>query len=371
MKSDGVLSWDTFYRSPLRLPADLKRVLVIDDLESFRHLVSRCLTPHGISVKEATTGEQGISIARAFKPDVIILDWVLKEVSGENVARSLREDAATKSISTIMVSSVMDPSDAHRARAAGAHLFLTKDQLQSALISYGRPAAGVLPISRRVLVIEDDEGSQEFIRHSLSGKGCELIFAQSGRSGLQQARLASPALILLDLGLPDLNGVEVFKALKADISTKDIPVLVMTAMADNFGALESLMQMLRPTDFLHKPFGADEFAARVLRILASSAGSSPSRQDLILKRGRIQVNLTRGEVHVEDRRKELTPQLLILLRLLISHQEAISVEKLLSDGWPTSKDPNTVKKTIQRLREALRLTPDPIASVGHGYKLVG
>lgn len=371
MKSNGSLSWDSFYRIPLRLPDDLKRVLVIDDLESFRQLVSRCLTPHGISVKEAATGEDGISIARAFQPDVIILDWVLKEVSGENVARLLRNDSTTKSIPTIMVSSVMDSSDAHRARAAGAHLFLTKDQLQTALVAYGRSTVGVHPISRRVLVIEDDEGSQEFIRRSLSGKGCELIFAQSGRNGLQQARLAAPALILLDLGLPDINGVEVFKALRADISTKDIPVLVMTAMADSFGALESLMQMLRPTDFLHKPFGADEFAARVTRILVSSDGSSSSRQDLILKRGRIQVNLTRGEVHVDDRRRVLTPQLLILLRILISHQEAIPVERLLSEGWPTNKDPNTVKKTVQRLREALRLTPDPIESVDHGYKLVG
>jgi DNA-binding response OmpR family regulator len=369
MKADSP-SWDMFSRNPRRLPADLKRVLVIDDMESFRHLVSRYLTPCGIAVKEAATGDEGMALARAFRPDVIILDWVLKEVSGEEVARRLRKDAATKSIPTIMVSGLIDPSEAHRARAAGAHLFLSKDQLQATLCAYGRPAA-TIPAAPRVLVIEDDSGSQEFIRRALYARNCDLIFAGDGKSGLRQARLAAPALILLDLGLPDLNGVEVFKALKTEEATKNIPVLIMTALSDSSGATDSLIAMLQTTDVLHKPFGADEFAARVARILNAPPGSSAAQQDLIMQRGRLWVNLTRNEVYAEGKRTALTPQLLVLLRLLLSHAEPLSVERLLAEGWPKNTDEAVVKKAVQRLRESLRLSPDPIAAVGHGYKLVG
>lgn len=360
----------------MRFPTNLTRVLVVDDTASFRGLVSRCLEPHGVVVKGAATSEDGLSIARTFKPDVIILDWVLKGLSGEHFARQLRKDAAINSIPTIMVSSVKEETDAARAVRAGANAFMTKDQIQGILLSYKRQE----PLRRlargRILVIEDDEGNQDFIRHVLTPQGYELAFARDGRIGLQAARRSRPALILLDLGLPGMNGVEVFKFLRESPETRQIPVLLMTAMADNSRVIDSFIETLRPTDYIHKPFGDEELIARVTRVLdappaGDDAGPNPMLKDLVLERGRIRMDLTTNKVYVQGRPVHLAQRRFDLLRILLSHQEDVSVERLLAEGWPGAEDPGTVKKTIQRLRNALGLADNPIVTVGHGYKLVG
>jgi len=356
----------------MRLPSHLARVLVVDDSESFRLLVSRCLKPQGVMVKGAAGVEDGLPIARLFKPDVIILDWILKGFSGEHFARQLRKDATISSIPTIMVSSVKEPTDAVRAVRAGANAFLTKDQLQTILLSYKRQET---PSARdRILVIEDDEGSRDFIRHVLSSKGYELEFAEDGGIGVQAAIRFNPGLVLLDLGLPGMNGVEVFKLLKERAETRKTPILIMTAMADDSRVMSSLVEALRPADFLHKPFGDEELVARVARVLgAPSAGEDAGLKprNLILERGRIRLDLTTSKVYVNGRRIQLAHKRFELLRILLSHQEPLSIERLLAEGWSQAEDTGTVKKTVQRLRKALGLPGDPIVTVGHAYKLVG
>ena len=372
-KADGPSGWPAFYRNPQRFPADLKRMLIIDDQDFLYRDVSQLLGPLGVRVKGAATGDEGMAIARVFLPDLIILDWILKEVSGETVARNLRKDPATQAIPTIMVSSIMEEGDAQRAQEAGAHLFLTKDQFRDVLNSYlPRKASGRAAV-QRVLVIEDDDGAQDLIRCVLTGKNRTLAFAADARSGLKAARESPPALIILDLRLPDLNGVEVFKLLRSELATKSIPILLMSAMEDESGTLDSLIATLRPTDFIRKPFGADDFASRVARLLEAPPfdEAGPVQRELILRRGRIQVDLSRHEVRVEGRIVKLSPRLFVLLRILITQQESVSVERLVLEGWPEGRDLDVVKKGIQRLREALSLRSDPIVVMDRGYKLIG
>lgn len=366
--------WASFYRDPRRFPLDVKRVLVIDDLEDFHRIVSRCLARHGVSVKGARAGAEGVALARAFQPDLIILDWVLKETTGEAVARLLRQDPATRSIPTIMVSAHIDAADAPRARAAGAHLFMRKEDLETKLLSYYEPAAPERPASRKVLVVEDDEGTQEYIRHILTKAGCETSFCRLGREGVEQARKTLPALVLLDVSLPDLNGVEVYSILRSDALTRGIRVMIMTSMSDAAGAMESAIRALHPDDFIHKPFGAEEFAARTLRLLdAATPDSAPGAPvpDLILRRGRISVDLTRHEVRAGSRLVELSPRLFALLRTLIVQEEPVSVERILAQGWPDCHDTGVLRKAVQRLRRCLNLAPDPIRYTGHSYQLIG
>ena len=131
-------AWAAFFREPQRLPAGLKRVLVIDDKKPFPQLAARCFEPK-VKVQSATGGEEGVALARALLPDLILVDWVMSEMSGEEVVRRLRQDPATRSIPTVLVSGYLDPDDSRealRARAAGADLFLTKDQVQVLMLTY-------------------------------------------------------------------------------------------------------------------------------------------------------------------------------------------------------------------------------------------
>jgi two-component system phosphate regulon response regulator PhoB len=332
-----------------------------------------------VKVEIASNGEEGVSIARVLLPDLILVDWVLKETSGENVVRALRTDAATKSIPTILVSSILDPTDpreSQRARSVGANLFLTKDQVRKILLSYDQePTSARRTRVGPILIIDNDPGIQFFVRRVLSAKTPNLVFATDGRKGLELARKIQPSAILLDLVLPVLNGVDVFKLLKADSTTKDIPILLMTGIPDTSGVVDSFVESLHATDCIRKPLGAEELAARVTRMLRSrpihAAEQTSAVEDLIVRRGRIQINLTRNKVSAEGRPIELWPSLYSLLRVLISHSEAVSVARIIADGGVEDQSPEAIRKGIQRLREALSLSDDPIVAVGRGYKLVG
>lgn len=360
---------------PSLLPDGLARVLVVDDFESFRLLVSSCLQPLGIAVAGAATGDEGLALARSFKPDIIILDWVLKgSMSGLNAVRELRKDDALKSIATIMVSSIKDPSDALRARAAGANLFLTKDQLQNVLQAYVERAAAARSGAARILIVEDDEEQQDFIRYSLSGEGCELEFAKDGATGLKSARLRAPALILLDLGLPGMNGVEVFKFLKDDAATRHVPVLIMTAMADDARVVDSLVRTLRPADYIRKPFGDRELAERIARLLAQPATAVPAGAGSpVLEKGRIRIDLATRTASVSGGKPlRLGDKQFELLCALLRRPDGLSRQELIVQLWNGSENGKVIDVTVQRLRQSLGLSRDEgIIAIPHGYKLVG
>lgn len=119
----------------------------------------------------------------------------------------------------------------------------------------------------RILSIEDDVDLQQVVTYALAKKGWDVVYAYDGKDGLDQARKFIPDLILLDMMLPGLNGIEVIKALKANASTRDIPVVVMTAYPSDAQFLKSAVLAMGAVEYLAKPVHIDELVSTIERLL--------------------------------------------------------------------------------------------------------
>ncbi len=202
-------------------------------------------------------------------------------------------------------------------------------------------------LTGRVLVVEDDEDIADVLRRSLRQEGHEVRSATGGADALRQAVEFVPDLVVLDLGLPDIDGVEVCRRLRSD---GDVPILILTARTDTEDRVEGLDA--GADDYLAKPFEREELLARMralLRRRPPRGAASLTVGDLVLNPGTREV--TRGE-----RTLDLTNREFELLEFLMRNERlVISRERLLEEVWgydPTSMT-NTIDVFISNLRRKL------------------
>ncbi|HEX7024467.1 MAG TPA: response regulator, partial [Gemmatimonadales bacterium] len=178
----------------------------------------------GFRVLEGATGEAGLAMARAERPDVITLDVLMPGLDGWGVLAALKDDPDLAAIPVVMLS-ITD--DRHLGFALGASEYLTKPieraQLTAVLGRYRRPAGG------GVLLVEDDPDTRAVLRRSLEKEGWRVSEAENGRQGLERVAAELPGLVLLDLMMPEMDGFEFLDALRQDDSRAGIPVVVITA----------------------------------------------------------------------------------------------------------------------------------------------
>jgi two-component system alkaline phosphatase synthesis response regulator PhoP len=127
-----------------------------------------------------------------------------------------------------------------------------------------------MPQHNTVVCIEDESGVVELIRLILERRGLELIGAETGAEGLQAIREVNPALVLLDLMLPGMDGWEVYRRMKADEAMRKIPVIIVTAKAEGIDEVLA-KQVARVDDYIKKPFSLQELTQSVERVMARSA----------------------------------------------------------------------------------------------------
>lgn len=201
------------------------RVLVIDDEAPVRTLLRRFLTREGFAVEEAAGGEAGLALARAHHPDAITLDVMMPGMDGWEVLAALKGDPALADIPVIMLTVVDDKKTGY---ALGAAEYLTKpldrEHLRRVLHRY-RADEG----ATRVLVVEDDPATAELIRRTLEAEGWTVTHARNGREALARLDEAPPALILLDLMMPEMDGFDFLEALRAPPRSSEVPVVIVTA----------------------------------------------------------------------------------------------------------------------------------------------
>jgi len=208
--------------------------------------------------------------------------------------------------------------------------------------------------SARVLVVEDDEAIADVLRRSLRAEGHEVKSAGDGAEALTAAEQFTPDLVVLDLGLPRLDGIEVLRRLRADGS--DVPVLILTARTETENRVEGLDT--GADDYLPKPFERAELLARIRALLRRR----PPRGSASIVVGDLQLNSDTREVRRGDREIELTNREFELLEYLAQNRKlVVSRERLLEDVW--GYDPfeqtNTIDVFISNLRRKLEEGGEP------------
>jgi len=224
----------------------------------------------------------------------------------------------------------------------------------------------------RVLVIDDEPEITRALRSILEGNGFEPLVATSGEEGLALIEQRRPDLILLDLGLPDLSGLEVCRAIRKDRGL-DTPIIVLSVRGEEDAKVQALD--LGADDYLTKPFGVRELLARMRAALRRAGGARPTGQ-AILEHGGIRMDLERRVVTVNGAEVHLTPKEYdILHHLLANVGKLVTHAALLRSVWgPEYADARPyLHVTVGQLRRKIETDPSHprviLTEPGVGYRL--
>jgi two-component system phosphate regulon response regulator PhoB len=221
-----------------------------------------------------------------------------------------------------------------------------------------------------VLVVDDEADIVALVAYHLARAGYRVSTASTGHDALEAARREHPALIVLDLMLPGLSGYEVLEQLRADASTRDIAVLMLTARREEQDRIRGLS--LGADDYLTKPFSPQELVLRVGAILRRMR-SAPSEASSSITLGPLEIDTAAHVVRVAGEPVELTPTEYKLLLLLAERRGRVQDRAhLLESVWEAAPDiqTRTVDMHVQRLRAKLGDAGELIETVrGFGYRL--
>jgi two-component system, OmpR family, phosphate regulon response regulator PhoB len=251
------------------------------------------------------------------------------------------------------------------------HMFVTSGVLTQ------RRVGGQLPrvteqsvVAERVLVVDDEPDIVALVAYHLAKSGYSVSTATSGPEGLAVARRDKPSIIVLDLMLPGLSGLEVMEELRSDSSTSRIAVLMLTARREETDRIKGLT--LGADDYLTKPFSPQELVLRVAAILRRVKAGREESED-VKQIGPLKIESTAHRVTVDGREIDLTPTEFKLLLLLAERKGRVQPRNLLLETvWEAAPDiqTRTVDMHVQRLRAKLGPAGDLIETVrGFGYRI--
>lgn len=221
-----------------------------------------------------------------------------------------------------------------------------------------------------ILIVEDEKNIAELLKYNLEQEGFRTLSAAQGDLGLELARKSKPDLILLDIMLPVMSGLDICKALKQNPKTASIPVIILTAKgqeADRVVGLE-----IGADDYVTKPFSTRELVARVKAVLRR--GREPQK-DRILKAGQMEMDTGKYLVSIKGKPVELTSKEFDLLKALLEAEgRVLSREMLLSQVWGYDESLNVETRTVDMhiglLRKKIKPESDRIVTVKNvGYRL--
>lgn len=223
-----------------------------------------------------------------------------------------------------------------------------------------------------ILLIEDEKSITELVKYNLEKEGFRVLTTSKGTTGLDVAKKERPGLILLDLMLPELNGLDVCKLLRQDTKTRPIPIIMLTAKgteADKVVGLE-----LGADDYMTKPFSPRELVARIKAVLRRV--HEPPKKEF-LKAGGIELDITKHELRIKGKPAEVTAKEFALLQtLMASKGRVLTREVLLEKVWGYENSVNletrTVDMHITQIRKKIGKDAERIVTVKSvGYRFDG
>jgi two-component system KDP operon response regulator KdpE len=220
----------------------------------------------------------------------------------------------------------------------------------------------------RVLVIDDEPPIRKLLRVGLSAHGYQIMEASSGKMALELLGEQRPDLIVLDLGLPDMQGHELLRAMRA--RNDSVPIVVLSSRDDEAGKVQALDS--GADDYVTKPFGMDELLARMRAALRHQLQTHGERP--IFRVGDLSVDLVRRIVKLGDKEVKLSPKEYELLRILVQHAGKVLTHKfLLSQLWSDLTDAQYLRVYVRQLRQKIEADPERphyiLTETGIGYRL--
>ena len=279
-------------------------ILVIDDSPTFRNALVEMLEAAGYKVLPSISGEEGLRIAADARPAALIVDGSLPGIDGPTVIRRIRLDAALRQTPCLLLTGSDEGSAELQAFDAGADAFVRKGEenevilarLQALLRRAGQPHikrdTDSLQAPKRILAVDDSPTYLNELGEILRGEGYEVQLASSGAEALLLLSVQPVDCVLLDLVMPDLDGIETCRRIKTTAGLRDIPVVMLTAVEARKAMIEALS--VGADDYLSKSGDADALRARVLAQIR--------RKQLQDETRRIREELLRKEIEAAEER---------------------------------------------------------------------
>ena len=224
----------------------------------------------------------------------------------------------------------------------------------------------------KVLIVEDEANIRQLVKYNLEKESFQVIEAEDGLQGLRLAKAEKPDLVLLDLMLPQMDGLEVCRSLKGNQATAALPIIMLTAKSEEIDKVIGLE--LGADDYMTKPFSPRELVARVKAVLRRSQKEAALPGELSV--GRLRFNFSRYEVHMGNAKLELTPKEYELLKMLATNLgKVFTREQLLEKVWGYEYfgDTRTVDVHVRHLRAKMAGDPETADALetirGFGYRL--
>jgi DNA-binding response OmpR family regulator len=229
--------------------------------------------------------------------------------------------------------------------------------------------------NQRILVVEDDTTLLDVLKYNLEKEGFEVITAGDGVKALEEARAEQPSAIILDIMLPNMDGYEVCRILRSEMT---VPVLMLTAKAGEIDKVVGLE--IGADDYMTKPFSTRELMARVRALLRRSVITRETAKENVevvpaLKSGNLELDISRHEARIDNRNIDLSPKEFDLLSYLMKHKGKVYNRDFLLKqiwGYEYSGDSRTIDVHIRWLRKKIEIDPDHperiITLRGVGYK---
>ncbi|MFQ5743868.1 MAG: response regulator [Acidobacteriota bacterium] len=223
----------------------------------------------------------------------------------------------------------------------------------------------------QILIIEDDPDILELLQYNLEREGFEVLVAEDGETGLREAATRRPSLILLDLMLPGMAGLDVCRQLQRQEETSRIPVVMVTAKGEESDVVLGLE--LGADDYITKPFGVRELVARVRSVLRRAEANRPPAVEGRIEQGPIVIDQSRHEVLLDGELVELTLAEFRLLRALAANPGRVLtrdqlISRITAGGYQIAE--RNVDVHVAAVRRKMKKIADLIVTVrGVGYKL--